>query len=86
MPWILAKEDADEEELRRVVLADADTADERRKRLRTELIRWHPDKFSARFDALLAPADRERISSRVLALSQALTALHAVLAAQQQQQ
>lgn len=49
--------------------------DERRKRLRVELMRWHPDKFEARFGRRLALAERQRILDRVKAQSQALNAL-----------
>lgn len=51
--------------------------DERRKRLRLELMRWHPDKFEARFGRRLRAADRPRILDRVKSVSQALNALAA---------
>ena len=51
--------------------------DERRKRLRLELMRWHPDKFEARFGRRLRAADRSRILDRVKSVSQALNALAA---------
>ena len=51
--------------------------DERRKRLRLELMRWHPDKFEARFGRRLKAADRSRVLDRVKSVSQALNALGA---------
>jgi hypothetical protein len=43
--------------------------------LRKELMRWHPDKFTARFGARLAAADKEAIDAGVHAVAQQLTAL-----------
>ena len=51
--------------------------EERRKRLRVELMRWHPDKFEARFGRRLAARDKERVLDRVKGMSQALNALGA---------
>ena len=45
-----------------------------RRRLRTELLRWHPDKFQARCGAALLEADRERIMQRVQAICEVLNA------------
>jgi hypothetical protein len=42
---------------------------------RRELMRWHPDKFTARFGPRLAPADKEVIDAGVHAVAQQLTAL-----------
>ena len=42
---------------------------------RSELVRWHPDKFEARFGRRLDPGDKPRVMQRVVALSQALNAL-----------
>ncbi|KXZ51473.1 hypothetical protein GPECTOR_12g436 [Gonium pectorale] len=47
-----------------------------KRRLRAELLRWHPDKFGARFGARLAaagPAQREAALARVQQLAAALT-------------
>ena len=46
-----------------------------RKALRDELLRWHPDKFEARFGARLLPEQRERVQARVNAMSQAVATL-----------
>jgi len=43
--------------------------------LRRELIRWHPDKFVARWGLRLAPADKDAILEGVHAVAQQLTAL-----------
>eukprot|EP00887_Chlorella_sp_A99_P003716 scaffold7.g3716.t1 len=79
VPWILEDEEASADRLREVVMFGAMAPEEQRRRLRTELMRWHSDKFVARFGRLLAPADRARILARVTATSQALTALNASL-------
>lgn len=86
VPWILASEGASQEELQRVVVYGAVGPDEQRKRLRTELIRWHPDKFQARFGRRLAPADADRILARVVATSQVLNSLSATVQQQREQQ
>lgn len=46
-----------------------------RKALREELMRWHPDKFGARFGARLLPEQRDRVQARVNAMSQAVATL-----------
>lgn len=43
--------------------------DSRKKRLRAEQLRWHPDKFGARFGSRLVDADKAEIMQRVSALS-----------------
>jgi hypothetical protein len=43
--------------------------------LRKELMRWHPDKFTARWGARLAEADRGVIQAGVHAVAQQLTGL-----------
>ena len=35
-------------------------------------LRWHPDKFAARFSHSLVDADRERVMERVSAISQSV--------------
>lgn len=45
-----------------------------KRRLRTELLRWHPDKFQGHYAALLVEADRERIMHRVQAICEVLNA------------
>lgn len=57
----------------------AEGRDEQRRRLRTELVRWHPDKFQGRFGRRLAPGEAEAVLARVNALSQALNAINASL-------
>lgn len=51
-----------------------------RRRVREELLRWHPDKFEARFGALLAPAEADNVMLRVKHMSQLLNDLHGQLA------
>lgn len=48
------------------------TPDERKKRLRAELLRWHPDKFQALFGRNLRPDDAEQILAKVKEISQAI--------------
>ena len=45
----------------------------RKKRLRAEQLRWHPDKFQARFGSRLVEADKAEVLQRVSALSISLT-------------
>ncbi len=47
----------------------------RKAALREELMRWHPDKFGARFGARLAPGDAARVAARVNIMSQTVAAL-----------
>ena len=48
---------------------------EERKRLRLELLRWHPDKFTGAFGSRLAAGDKARILERVTQISQYLNSL-----------
>lgn len=96
VPWIVASPVKGEgtqsgqggaqdlEALRRLVMHGVDGQDRAavRKRLREELLRWHPDKFIARFGSRLPPAshpERDAVLQRVTATSQALNALSAQL-------
>jgi hypothetical protein len=47
-----------------------------------ELVRWHSDKFIAKFGRRLVETDKERTLSRVNALSQELNAMYAELNAE----
>lgn len=46
-----------------------------REALKTEMLRWHPDKFWQRFGARLAVEDRERIMQHVKLVSQQINAV-----------
>ncbi len=46
--------------------------EEKRKRLRAELLRWHPDKFQSSFGRNLKPEDAEQILAKVNEISQAI--------------
>lgn len=48
------------------------TQEDRRKRLRAELLRWHPDKFQAMFGKNLKADDAEQIMAKVNEISQAI--------------
>ncbi|CAL5220265.1 g2246 [Coccomyxa viridis] len=73
IPWPL-DEFASNGQLVSVVFAGTLGQVEWRRRLRTELLRWHPDKFQARFGAALLEADRERVMQRVQAICEVLNA------------
>ncbi|PRW57890.1 NF-kappa-B inhibitor 1 isoform A [Chlorella sorokiniana] len=79
VPWILPAKEPKQEELQRVVLYGTSGPEEQRRRLRTELVRWHPDKFVARFGRRLAAEDRDRILARVARTAQQLNAISAAL-------
>ena len=62
--------------LRDFLLLGASGPADVKRRLRVELLRWHPDKFGARFGARLAgagPAQHEAALLRVQQLAQVLT-------------
>ena len=94
VPWILLPAAAASEppapgalpfdpgELRRVVLYGTSSPEERRKRLRAEIVRWHPDKWEARWGRALAPGQRQRVLEGVKEVAQALNALHAEVQAE----
>ena len=77
VPWLVEDFDQDKSELTEFVLYGAVTADERRKRARAELMRWHPDKFVAKFGTRLRDSDRTKILHRVNATSQLLNTINA---------
>jgi hypothetical protein len=41
-----------------------------RRALRSEMLRWHPDKFEARLGRSVRPADRKRVNARVNVVAQ----------------
>lgn len=57
-------------------------AEAARRRVRAELMRWHPDKFGARFGARLAARERAGVLERVKAVAQMLTELGRQVAAE----
>lgn len=63
------------EDLKAVILYGTQSADDVRKRLRMEILQWHPDKFGAQFGNRLLPATKERVLATVKAVSQQLTAM-----------
>ena len=58
-----------------IILYGTANAAEERKRIRFELMRWHPDKFAGKFLSRLRAADKERILERVKHISQMLNGL-----------
>lgn len=71
MPWLVK----DRDDARAVILYGTSDSAEERKRVRLELMRWHPDKFSAKFGGRLASRDKNRILERVKHISQMLNTL-----------
>lgn len=65
----------DPQQLRSLLFGGASGPDAMRLALRKELMRWHPDKFGARFGGRLVPGDREAVLAGVQAVAQQLTAL-----------
>eukprot|EP00775_Hariotina_reticulata_P014284 gene14284-11_t len=65
----------DSAQLRTLILSGAQGPQDVKLALRRELIRWHPDKFVARWGGRLASADKEAILEGVHAVAQHLTAL-----------
>lgn len=55
--------------------AGAKSAADIKLALRKELMRWHPDKFTAKYGARLAAADKDAIQAGVHAVAQQLTGL-----------
>lgn len=72
VPWLTESEDG----IRAIILYGTQSKAEERKRLRLELMRWHPDKFVARFGGRLVNEDRARVAARVNSMSQMLNLLH----------
>ena len=88
VPWPSRRADlrsrAAQAEMRDVLLGLAPCgAGERRKRLREELMRWHPDRWSQRYRGRLEAADAPRILERATAVSQYVGQLYAQYAATQ---
>jgi len=71
VPWLVE----DKEDAQSIILYGTAGEGEKRKRLRLELMRWHPDKFVARFGGRVVEAERERVLQRVKEISQMLNSL-----------
>eukprot|EP00850_Spirogloea_muscicola_P024438 SM000821S22583 [mRNA] locus=s821:1613:2157:- [translate_table: standard] len=76
IPWPVPP--GSEPEMGALLLAGVPPA-EHRKRLRTEVLRWHPDKFVQRWGQRLSDKEQERIVARVNEISQAVHGLYAAL-------
>lgn len=72
IPWL----GHDEEAAKSVMLYGAQGGGEVRKRLRLELMRWHPDKFTAKFGDRIAGPDRVSVGEGVKQMSQLLNSLN----------
>lgn len=82
IPWIIPPSQDDissssiKKEMQAVVLYGVYTEEEKRRRLRVELVRWHPDKFKARVDRYLKQEDREKIMDGVDEMARLLTDIY----------
>lgn len=74
VPW-LVPDLSDRDQFEAVVLHGVEGPADVKRRLRAELLRWHPDKFVARFGARLAAGDRDRVLAGVQHTSQMLTSM-----------
>lgn len=63
------------QQLRTLLLAGARGPQDVKLALRREILRWHPDKFTAKFGGRLAADDSDSILAGVHAVAQQLTAL-----------
>lgn len=72
VPWLGASDDG----AQALILHGVSSAAERKKRLRQELMRWHPDKFVAKFGSSLISGDQDRITEGVKRVSQLLNSLN----------
>ena len=79
IPWLVDDTSDEPAQLKSFVLYGAVTTDEQRKRSRSELMRWHPDKFVSKFGARLYAKDRAAILAKVNAISQLLNSINASL-------
>lgn len=79
VPWLVEDLDQDLQQLTNFILYGAVTAEERRRRSRAELMRWHPDKFVAKFGRRLDAKDRHNILEKVKAISQLLNTINAAV-------
>lgn len=77
VPWLVDDSNEDPAQLKSFVLYGAVTPEEQRKRSRSELMRWHPDKFISRFGARLNIKDKDSILDKVNATSQILNTINA---------
>ena len=74
IPWLPGgARDEDGTYLRDMLLHGVQGPVDVKKRLRAEIMRWHPDKFVARFGPRLQATDRECVISRAKEMSQLVT-------------
>lgn len=71
IPWLASSEEG----AKALILHGVQGPADRKKRLRLELMRWHPDKFTAKFGARIAGPDRGRVAEGVKRVSQLLNSL-----------
>ena len=75
VPWLVDDLSEDRQQLTAFVMYGAITAEEQRRRSRAELMRWHPDKFVAKFGRRLDAQDSKDILEKVNMISQLLNTL-----------
>ncbi|KDD76191.1 hypothetical protein H632_c321p2 [Helicosporidium sp. ATCC 50920] len=64
VPWIAGRvpDNSQSSLIRDIVLADSRSVEEGKKRVRAQLVRWHPDKFEARFGRCFsAPEEKSAV-------------------------
>lgn len=70
-----SSDEASSQHLRELLLAGAESAGQIKLRLRSELLRWHPDKFGARLLPFLQSSERTLVLEHAHRVSQMLTGL-----------
>ncbi len=76
IPWPHAKKTG-LERIKEFLLCDIDEKDEetKKKYLKDQQVRWHPDRFTQKFDGKLKEEDKEKIMGKVKDISQAINVL-----------
>jgi hypothetical protein len=80
IPWILPLEILNssraKEELEQMLWSDVDGPGEKKKVVRKQLIRWHPDKFMSQFGNCIDPAEVDVVRQGVNMVSQLLASIY----------
>jgi len=80
IPWIVPmdvlRSSGAKEELEQVLWSDVDEARERKKIVRKQLIRWHPDKFMSQFGKCIDPLEADAVRQGVNLVSQLLALIY----------
>ena len=80
IPWIVSMEilhsNRAKEELEQMLWSDVDGPVEKKKVVRKQLIRWHPDKFMSQFGACIDPGELDVVRQGVNTVSQLLATIY----------